>query len=388
MIDRDIEPKILDLAEKMPVISITGPRQSGKTTLAKKLFPDYKYINFEDIEKREFAKDDPKGFLNSCGKRVIFDEIQNVPELFSYIQVYVDNDSNYQYIITGSQNFLLLQKISQSLAGRVAIFHLLPFSINELKNTIFTYQDFHKYIIKGGYPRIYDKNLNPTDWLKSYITTYVERDVRQISNIGNLANFQKFIKLCAGRIGQLINFSSLANELAVSYHSVQSWLSILEASFIVFRLQPFYKNFNKRLVKMPKLYFYDTGLACSLLGIQTIEQLQLHYLKGELFENLIISELYKYQLNIGKQPSFYFWRNNQGKEIDCIFEEGIKEKAIEIKSAITVHQDFLKNLNYWNKLSGNEPEDSFLIYGGTNNQKRNTGNVISWNNIQLVFEKV
>lgn len=386
MVNRNIEQKILELSKKIPVISITGPRQSGKTTLAKKLFPNYKYINFEDIEKRTFAKNDPKGFLKTYDEQVIFDEIQNVPDLFSYIQVAVDDDAKRKYVITGSQNFLLLEKISQSLAGRVAIFHLLPFSISELQNSKYAADDSSLYIIKGGYPRIYDKNLQPADWLESYITTYVERDVRKIINIGDLSVFQKFLILCAGRTGQLINFSSVANELAISYHTVQSWLSVLEASFIVFRLQPYFKNYNKRLVKSPKLYFYDTGLACSLLGIQTIEQLQSHYLKGELFESLIISEFYKHQFNIGRRPSIYFWRNNLGQEIDCILEDSLKVKALEIKSGMTIHKDFFKNLNYWNKLSGNMPEQSFLIYGGEENQKRSLGNVVSWNNLQVIFQ--
>ena len=386
MINRNIEKKILELSGKMPVISITGPRQSGKTTLAKKLFPKYKYVNFEDIEKRIFAKNDPKGFLKTYENQVIFDEIQNVPELFSYIQVAVDNNAKIKYVITGSQNFLLLEKISQSLAGRVAVFNLLPLSINELQKSKYASNDSGLYIIKGGYPRIYDKNLQPADWLESYITTYVERDVRKIINVSDLSVFQKFLKLCAGRTGQLINFSSVANELATSFHTVQSWLSVLEASFIVFRLQPYSKNFNKRLVKSPKLYFYDTGLACSLLGIQTLEQLQSHYLKGELFESLIISEFYKHQFNIGRRPSIYFWRNNLGQEIDCILEDDLIEKAVEIKSGMTIHQDFFKNLNYWNKLSGNKPEYSFIVYGGEESQKRSLANVVSWNNLQPVFQ--
>jgi predicted AAA+ superfamily ATPase len=281
----------MSLTGKYPVLTITGPRQSGKTNLVKQLFPEYTYVNFEDIEQRGFALDDPKGFLDSKGKYIVIDEAQYVPEIFSYIQVYVDNDPERQYILTGSQNFLLMEKITQSLAGRVAVLNLLPFSIKELKKTEFQKSNWQEYLFIGGYPRIYDKQMNPTEWLLNYITTYVERDVRQLLNIGDLNSFQKFIALCAGRIGQLINFTSVANELSISYHTVQKWLSILETGFITYRLYPHHKNYNKRLVKTPKLYFYDTGLATALLGIRNTERLQTHFLKGELFENMVITEL-------------------------------------------------------------------------------------------------
>lgn len=386
MINRRIEKKIKSLVGKYPVISITGPRQSGKTTLVRSIFPDFQYVNFEEMEMREFATNDPKGFLNVYGPRVIIDEAQHVPEIFSYIQVAVDDNKKNQYILTGSQNFLLLEKITQSLAGRVAVFYLLPFSITELTGTLFEKEDYQSYMLKGGYPAIYDKGLEPHGWLRNYLITYVERDVRQVLNIGDLSNFQRFIGLCAGRIGQLVNFSSIANDLSVSYHTVQSWLSILETSFITFRLYPYYKNYNKRLVKSPKLYFYDTGLACSLLGIKDTNQLQMHYLKGELFENFVLSELYKYNYNSLAGSRFYFWRNNSGREIDCIIEDGMELKGLEIKSAMTTHQDFFKNLLYWQKLSGTPSNQLFLIYGGDESYKRSITTVLSWKKYTEIFD--
>jgi uncharacterized protein len=384
MIKRQIEGKIKSLVGKYPVLSITGPRQSGKTTLVKYMFPDYVYVNFEDQEQREFALDDPKGFLNSKGKQLIIDEAQYVPNIFSYIQLYVDSDPERQYILTGSQNFLLIEKISQSLAGRVALLYLLPFSIQEMKETRFENPNYPECIVKGGYPRIYDREMNASEWLLNYITTYVERDVRQIINISDLNSFQKFIALCAGRIGQLINFSSLANELSISYHTVQKWLSILETAFITYRLYPYHKNFNKRLVKTPKLYFYDTGLACALLGIRTVEQLQLHFLKGGLFENMVITELYKQSYNDGILPSYYFWRDNKGMEIDCLVTNGGQMTAVEIKSGATIHPNFFKNLLYFQELTGLSSQQLVLLYGGPDSYQRSSARVLSWTHMNEI----
>jgi len=384
MIKRQIEEKIKSLVGKYPVLTITGPRQSGKTTLVKKLFADFAYVNFEDIEQKEFANSDPKGFLDSKGKHLVIDEAQYVPDIFSYIQIYVDADDARQYVLTGSQNFLLMEKINQSLAGRVAIFNLLPFSMGELKNTIFEKFSYQEYIFNGGYPRIYDKDLNPTEWLMNYTATYVERDVRRLLNIGDLNSFQKFIALCAGRIGQLINFTSVANELSISYHTVQKWLSILETSFITYRLYPHHKNYNKRLVKTAKLYFYDTGLASAILGIRNTEQLQTHFLKGELFENMVITELYKQKFNTGKLTDYYFWRDNKGVEIDCLQSDGNNILAIEIKSGVSVHKDFFKNLLYYQKLSGISNQQLILVYGGAESYQRNVAKVLSWKAIDKI----
>lgn len=383
MISRKIEYRVKLLGEKYQVITITGPRQSGKTTLVKNIFKDYKYVNFEDITSREFAINDPKGFLLTYGNKLIIDEAQHVPDIFSYIQVTVDADKNKRFVLTGSQNFLLLEKITQSLAGRVAIFYLLPFSNEELDETKYQTDNWNNYIYKGGYPPIYDRKLNASEWLRNYITTYVERDVRQLLNVGDLTNFQRFISVCAGRIGQITNFSSMANELSVSYHTVQSWLSILETSFITFRIYPYFKNFNKRLIKSPKIYFNDTGLVCALLGIDRPEQINTHYLKGELFENMILCELRKYLYNHTNRRDMYFWRDNLGKEIDCIIEESQNPKAIEIKSSATVHQDFYKNLKWWQSISGSK--DLTLIYGGNDSYTRSGVITLGWKDCIRVF---
>jgi hypothetical protein len=361
---------------KYPVLSITGPRQSGKTTLVRTVFPGYHYTNLESIDTRQFATEDPRGFLQSFGNQLIIDEAQHVPELFSYIQVLVDADPNKRFILTGSQNFLLLERISQSLAGRVALFYLLPFSIQELNEQGLTPETYGTYLLKGSYPAIYDRNLDPSVWLQNYITTYIERDVRTVLNVINLTDFQRFVGMCAGRIGQLINFSSIATELSVSYHTVQSWLSILEAGFLTFRLLPYHSNYNKRLVKSSKLYFNDTGLACAMLGIRNEEQLMTHYLKGGLFENMVISELRKYQLNHDPMGRLYYWRDSNGNEIDCIAESGNSIRSIEIKSGSTVHPDFIKTLEWFRQLSG--MKDAFLIYGGAECYHRSGVRVLSW----------
>ena len=386
MIKRDLQQKIIRTAQKIPVISVTGPRQSGKTTLVKSSFPDYKYINFEDPAVREFAAEDPSSFLKAYGKRIIIDEVQYVPSLFSYIQLAVDEDKSRRFILTGSQNFLLLHKISQSLAGRVSVFTLLPFSIEELKRSSFEKEDYEEYLLSGFYPRIYDRKLNPSEWLNDYIRTYVERDVRQITNIGDLHRFQQFLKLCSGRIGQLVNLSSFGNELGISYHTAQSWLSVLEASYIIFRLYPYHANFNKRLVKSPKIYFFDTGIASLLLGIKSTEELHLHYAKGMLFENLVISEIYKARTNRGLLPESYFWRDNSGHEVDLILDKGLNKKAIEIKSSRTIGDDSFIGLEYWKKLSNSTSDSLFLVYGGDDSYKRSKCTALSWKNIDMVAD--
>jgi uncharacterized protein len=380
MIPRSLSNIIKQEAGKMPVISVTGPRQSGKTTLVKAIFPDYTYVNLENIENRTFAQNDPTSFLRTYNHKIIFDEIQNVPELFSYLQEIVDNSKKKgQFILTGSQNFLLHEKISQSLAGRVSIFYLLPFSFNELKSSAYEYDDYMPYLLNGFYPRIYDQNLTPHRWYEDYIQTYIERDVRQLKAVGNLTKFQQFLKLCAGRTGQLLNLSSLANDLGIDHKTVRSWISVLEASFIVFLLPPFHRNFNKRVIKTPKLYFFDTGLVCSILGIRNKEQLNVHYMKGELFETFMISELYKIFLNRGERPPLYFWRDNTGNEIDCVIESGGTISGVEIKSGITINPDFFKGLIFWQKLTGNNT--NWLLYGGNENQYRSDGNTVAWKDV-------
>jgi predicted AAA+ superfamily ATPase len=343
MIQRSITDKIRQMAEKMPVISITGPRQSGKTTVAKMCFPEYDYVNLENPDTLEEAKSDPRSFLTNFKQGLIIDEIQLMPELFSYIQTISDARNRVgEFILTGSQNFLLSEKISQSLAGRAFITHLLPFSFSELHGANLLPANYENCLFKGFYPRIYDHDIEPQMFYPSYIQTYVERDMRQIVNVSNLHLFQKFMRLAAGRIGQLLNYTNLANELGVDYKTVQSWLSILETSFVVFLLQPHYRNFTKRLVKTPKLYFYDAGLACNLLGIRRQEDLETHWAKGALFENMLIADLMKNFYHRAETPPLYFWRDNTGNEIDCLIDEGNLMKIVEIKSSQTVSTDFFK----------------------------------------------
>lgn len=369
-----------EMAQKFPVVAVTGPRQSGKTTLVKHLFKNYLYVNLEEIDKRQFASEDPRGFLNQYKGKLVIDEVQYAPELFSYIQAIADKKKQMgDFILTGSQSFLLIEKITQSLAGRVALFNLLPFSFEELKNTKHTFDNYSDFILKGFYPAVYDRNLAPGDWYPNYVNTYIERDVRQIMNVTNLLQFQQFMKLCAGSIGQVINFSGIGNSIGVSNNTIKHWLSVLETSFVTYRLLPFHKNFNKRIIKSPKLYFYDTGLACELLGIKTIDQFNSHYSRGSLFENLVITEILKNKLNSQKSFDLYFWRDSNHTEIDCLIEKVNSLLAIEIKSAQTVHKEFLKRLYNSASIFGNAKP--ILVYGGNENQIRSDVQVISWNSL-------
>ncbi|HUU39445.1 MAG TPA: ATP-binding protein [Desulfatiglandales bacterium] len=384
MIKRVLEEKIRHLAKKFPIISVTGPRQSGKTTLIKSIFPEYRYESLEDPDTRLFATTDPRGFLESDTKMVI-DEIQRAPELFSYLQTYSDRANiSGQYIISGSQSFLLNQHISQSLAGRVAVLNLMPLSFSELTDHGIPVKAYEKLIYQGFYPRLYDKKISPGDFYPNYIQTYIERDVRQLQNIHDLTLFVRFLKLCAGRTGQLLNLNSLANDCGISPNTAKSWISVLAASYIIFLLQPHYKNFNKRLVKMPKLYFIDTGLASSLLEIRSESQLSTHFLRGALFENLIISEFIKLRLNNGLRSNCYFWRDNKGIEIDCIIENGNHLTPVEIKSGNTFNQEFFRHLDYWNKLSDNPAKNSYLIFGGDSSRNTKDGILLSWRDLYKI----
>lgn len=384
MYKRDVTPVLLKYASQYPVIAILGPRQSGKTTLAQMTFAQHTYISFEDYDNREFALTDPKKFLaahrNDHG--LILDEIQHVPQLLSYIQTYVDADDKSGYfILTGSQNFLVQQTISQTLAGRMAIITLLPMSINELKENALLTEKSEDSMFVGGYPRIFAKKLEPTNWFSFYTKTYLEQDVRQITQVHDLNTFEKFLRMCAGRIGQIVNFSSLANDCGITHNTAKAWLSILESSYIVYFLTPHYTNFNKRLTKTPKLYFYDTGLACFLLSIKNAEQLYTHYLRGSLFEGTMITEILKTYYNKGQMPNVYFWQDSQGHEIDCMLDEGGKLIPIEIKSAETIVAPFFDSLDYWYELSESEEGSGYIIYGGLENQERTKGIVISWQSV-------
>lgn len=384
IINRDIASRILTAAKKNPLIGIVGPRQSGKTKLAQMLFPNYNYVSLEDLDNRLFAHEDPRGFLETYHHRVIFDEIQKVPELFSYLQTAVDADSALgRFILTGSQHFLLHKHISQTLAGRIALFTLLPLSMAELASAHIQFPTYEEYLIMGMYPRIYDRKLRPDDWYPNYIQTYIERDIRDLQQIGDLSTFQIFVKLCAGRIGQILNLSSLARDCGITHNTARVWLSLLETSFIVYLLRPYYENFGKRLVKMPKIYFYDTGLACSLLGIQTKEQIATHYLKGSLFESFILSEYVKEKMNTGKLTEYYFWRDKNGHEVDIIEEKGNTLQSIEIKAGKTLVADDGAGLTYFTSLSKSAKKRILpgkIVYGGSINQSRHPWNAISWKN--------
>ncbi len=382
MIKRDISQKILDLSEKFPVLTITGPRQSGKTTLLRNLFGDLFYASLENPDTRMFAIQDPKNFLHQFSNGGIIDEAQLSPELFSYIQGIVDQSGKTgQFILSGSQSFLLHDRISQSLAGRTAIFRLLPFSFSELSKADQLLPSYEANIFHGFFPRLYDKKIDPPDFYPNYIQTYLERDVRSLQNIHDLNLFVRFLGLCAGRVGQLLDYTSLANDCGVSHNTVKAWISVLEASYVLFLLQPHHENFSKRLVKRPKLYFYDTGLCCSLLRIEKESQLNNHYLKGSLFENLILSELLKRRYNQGKASNLYFWRDHRGMEVDLIIEQANGLTPVEIKSSKTWNRDFFMNLEKWNGYSGNSPENSHIVYGGDENFKNSWGMVHSWNSI-------
>jgi predicted AAA+ superfamily ATPase len=370
MIPRLLSPYAIRDAGYYPIVIVTGPRQSGKTTLAKAAFPNHEYLSFEDTETRSFAKDDPKGFLTRHSGPVIFDEAQRVPDLFSALQTSVDKDASPgRFVLTGSQNFLLLKDVSQSLAGRSGILHLLPFSRAELDRRpqsepgdplcLFTNRisgpdlpDLWEAIRTGFYPRIHDRGIPPEVWLADYVLTYIERDVRSLVNIGDLDGFERFLGLVAGRVGQLLNYSSLASDAGVSVDTARRWISVLKTSFIVFSLAPHHRNFNKRLIKSPKLYFYDTGLACYLLGLRSRVQLETHPLRGALFENFVIAEVAKAYFHHRRQPPLFFWRDRIGHEVDLLIEEGGALYPMEMKSGATVGGDMLDALLWWRRLSG------------------------------------
>jgi len=384
MIPRNAKEELLLLASEFKAVAVTGPRQSGKTTLVRAVFPDRPYVSLENPDTRTFALQDPRGFLGQFSEGAIIDEAQRAPELFSYLQqVLDDSPKRGHFILTGSNNFLLQGSISQSLAGRIAYLNLLPFTLNELPPSSVT--ELNAWMLRGGYPPLYDGSPEPSRWFANYIRTYIERDVRQIKNITDLNTFERFVRLCAGRTGQLLNMNSLALETGVDNKTIASWISVLESSFVVFLLRPHHRNFNKRLVKMPKLYFYDTGLACALLGISEVSNLALHPFRGALFENLVISELLKERLHGGKQGGLYFWRNSVGNEIDLLIEDNNRLFPIEIKSGSTIQPAFFKGISYWEKLSG--VQGGAVIYGGDGRQERSNGiTVVPWKEMHTVLK--
>lgn len=377
MIHRSLTDKLLQLSTKFPIVTVTGPRQSGKSTLLRTQFPNYRYVSLENIDMREFATNDPHGFLKTYDNRVIIDEAERAPSLFSYLQTHVDETNETgMYMLAGSQNFLLMETIDQTLAGRTAILKLLPLSRKELADAGLLPESIDRQIFTGFYPRIYDKEIDPADYYPAYIQTYVERDVRKMINVMDLNRFTKLLRLCAGRIGQLLNMSSLATECGCSKSTIESWLSVLEASYICYRLEPNHNNYNKRIVKTPKLYFYDTGLACNLLGITDVRQVETHFLRGGLFENLVINQFIKDGFNRGRTPDLTFWRDSTGNEVDLILTKGLDQYAYEIKSGATFSPEYFKGLQKWAKLSDTPMDRLNVVFNGTTAMRTSSGNVI------------
>lgn len=378
-IKRDAEKTLLTFAQGFPVVVVTGPRQSGKSTLVQKVFPDKPYVTLEDLDTRAFAQDDPRGFLSRYPEGVIFDEIQRVPGLLSYLQGIVDREKRMgMYILTGSQQFGLLSGITQSLAGRVALLNLLPFSFNELDSAGLLTREYEETLFSGFYPPIHDRSLDPNIWIANYVKTYIERDLRQLIEIRDLSTFQRFIKMCAAYSGQLLNLSSLANDCGITHNTAKAWISILEASFLIRLLRPHFENFNKRLIKTPKLYFLDSGLACYLLDIKNRKHFNTHPLRGALFETMIVAEILKYYFNKGSEPPVYFWRDRTGNEIDIIIEHSGVLHPVEVKSGKTVVSDYFKTLLRWKEWASNRSGKGYLIYGGTDEQSRSEIIVLPW----------
>jgi len=381
MILRSAENTIRNLQRGFPIITITGPRQSGKTTLAKAIFHERPYASLEDPDIRQAALDDPRTFLGRFPDGAVLDEVQRCPELLSYLQTIVDADGRMGlYILTGSQQFGLMSRITQSLAGRTGFLELLPFSVTELAQAGRLKPTLDEMLFTGGYPPIYDRQVPPRTWFGAYVTAYIERDVRQILKVQELETFQRFVRLCAGRTGQLLNLSSLATECGITHNTAKAWISVLEASYIIFLLRPHHANFNKRLVKAPKLYCYDVGLAAWLLGIQVPEQIETHPLRGSLFETFIVSELLKSRLNRGERPNLFFWRDSNGNEVDVIVEQGTMLQPIEIKSGRTITRESFAGLEKWCALAGDAASSPTLIYGGEDSYSRKGASVIGWKN--------
>ena len=377
---RIISKHIQRLATQYPVVTITGPRQSGKTTLCKKLFADLDYVTLEDLSNRAFASEDPQGFLARYNSGVILDEIQRVPSLLSYIQGVVDvKDQNGLFILTGSQQLELMDSVNQSLAGRTAIAKLLPLSYHEIYRQQETLPALESVLYYGFYPRIFKENLNPSEMYSFYTNTYLERDIRTIFQVKDLVLFENFLKLCAGRNGQVLNYTALASDCGIDQKTAKQWLSILEASYIIKRLPPYYKNLNKRVIKAPKLYFYDSGLVCYLLGIRSAEQLKLHPLAGAIFESYVLSELWKHSYNKIQQGALYYFRDNRGREVDVVFEEDGDLSQLEIKMGKTIMSKTFSALKYLPTLIG--ISQSWLVYGGDDSYQRSGYSVLSWREV-------
>ncbi len=389
MILRTLEQKLHELASYYPAVVVTGPRQSGKTTLCQMAFTNKPYVSLEALDTRDFALNDPRGFLAEYAEGAIIDEIQNAPELLSYLQNDIDTRPDPgRFILTGSQHFGLSQSISQSLAGRCGILVLLPPSLIELRKFPNSPENLFSALWQGAYPRIYDRSIPAQQWLADYTATYVQRDVRQVINIGDLQVFSGFLKLCAGRTAQEINLSALGSDAGVSHNTVRSWLSVLETSYIIHRLPAWYANIRKQVVKAPKLHFFDSGLVCYLLGIREPDQLRFHPLRGAIFESWVISEIYKASVHSGVPPNLFHYREARGLEIDLLVEQSEVLDAVEIKSGATISTDFFKNLKRFParlKDSGKVRRiRSHVVYGGDDSQQRSNVQVLSWRDVQKI----
>jgi predicted AAA+ superfamily ATPase len=388
MIEREITGHVRQVFQQYPVVTLTGPRQSGKTTLCRSVFPDAPYVNLEAIDEREAATEDPRGFLSAYSDGAILDEIQRVPSLTSYIQVRVDEvRRNGLFVLTGSQQLEISQTVGQSLAGRTAVVRLLPFSVGEA-NQLNPAQDLDTLLYTGFYPRIYDQRINPTQALADYFETYVERDLRQLSELRNLSAFQRFVRICAGRVGQLLNTQSLGADVGVSHTTVRQWLSLLEASYVVFLLYPYHGNLAKRLIKSPKLYFHDVGLAAYLLGIENAKQMTTHPLRGNLFENCVVIEALKHRYNTGRTNNLYFYRDSAGHEVDLIYMIAQHPVPIEIKAGQTVVQDFFKGLSHFENVLGSLPHGGVLVYGADKESSRHGVRVIGLRGLSRTLDEL
>lgn len=382
MISRTSADALGDLARGFPIVAVTGPRQAGKSTLVRQTFANLPYVSLEDPDRLERVLDDPRGFLDRYRDGVVLDEAQRCPILFSYLQSHVDATRRLgRVVLTGSQQFGLMAGITQTLAGRVGLVELLPLSVAELRGAALLADDLDVQLTTGGYPAIYDRGLQPVLWFANYVRTYVERDVRQALRVQDLGTFQRFLRLCAGRVGQLLNLSSLANDCGITHPTAAAWISVLQASYVAFLLPPHHRNFNKRLIKTPKLYFYDSGLAAWLLGIQEPQQLTTHPLRGALFENLIVSELVKARFHRGLPSNLYFWRDRSGNEIDVLIEVADKLYPIEVKAGQTVKREMVQTLKRWQAIAGPAAGPARLVYGGSERERLGEIDVLSWRTV-------
>lgn len=378
-INRTAEYTLKQLLDQYPVVAVTGPRQSGKTTLVRHVCHDKDYVLLEDLDTREFAQVDPRGFLAQYPDGAILDEVQRCPELLSYLQGIVDRERRPgHFVLTGSQQFSLHSGLSQTLAGRVALLPLLPFSLQALQGAGRVPKTLVDMLWMGSYPPIYDRGYEPSAWYGNYVRTYIERDVRDLINVRDLSTFQRFVRLCAGRTGQLVNLSSLAGDCGITHNTAKAWLGVLEASYLVYLLQPYHRNFNKRLVKTPKLYFLDAGLAAWLLGVQQPDHLRVHPMFGALFESWVVAECLKACWHAGREPNLYFWRDRSGHEVDLLVDQGVCAIPVEVKSGQTVAADFFRPLKHWQELAGDFGGQAALVYGGDVRQRRSDCDVIPW----------